>query len=912
MTIRQLFLLLVYLAMPVVLFATHNRAGEIHIRQIGPLTIEATIITWTKASSVNADRDTLTICWGDGTPCQNVPRSNGNGNGVFFPGDLKYNVYVSQHTYAGPAAYRISMTDPNRIAGIINVNPPSSDNVPFHIETIYIFQDPQFGGFNTTPYLKQDPIDTACVGKPFRHNPNAFDPDGDSLSYQLIQPLQGLGTAVPNYSYPNQIVPGANNTLTINPINGDIFWNSPQKAGDYNLAIIVVSWRNGVPIDTTIRDMQIFVDDCNNNPPVVQAVDQICVVAGTTIEFDAIATDPDSNDQVLLTAVGGPFDSSLPSPATFIAPLTTEAPPVTGTFRWTTTCEHISNYPYSVVFKATDSGRPRLADLKTVSIKVVGPAPIDVQVEANPGEVDVTWQKPYICEDALNGYFFGFSVWRREGSNPFPIDTCAPGLEGKGYTELTFVTKQMQNGRYIFKDTQVERGRTYCYRVLAKFARISGGGYPYNIVESLPSEEVCVQLPRDLPLITNVSIETTDAANGQILVKWSKPVPEDLDTLINTGPYRYQLLRGPGFGPGGLVEVPGASFVANNFWQANDTTFLDQNLNTQDGPYHYQVAFYIGGQNTPLGTTNVASSVLLGIQSTDKTNILSWQELVPWGNYRYDIFRRNDLSGQFDSIGTTGSSSYADAGLINGKEYCYYVRSVGTYSIGGVIDPIVNLSQQDCGTPLDTVPPCPPVLTVSNLCNDGIITFPGPPYENDLNWSNPNTACSGTDDAVLYRIWYAAAEGDPFTLLTEQGDATNTNYVHQLEFGLAGCYAVSAIDSVGNESNRSTVVCVDNCPQYDLPNAFTPNADGNNDQFIPFPGWRFINKIDLQVFNRWGDLVFQTQDPAINWDGTNENGKTVAEGTYFYVCRVYEQRVSGVVLRPEVLSGYIEIVTGGN
>lgn len=82
------------------------------------------------------------------------------------------------------------------------------------------------------------------------------------------------------------------------------------------------------------------------------------------------------------------------------------------------------------------------------------------------------------------------------------------------------------------------------------------------------------------------------------------------------------LLRGTGFGPGGLVEVPGASFVTNNFWQANDTTFLDQNLNTQNGPYHYQVAFLCKRTNTPLGTTNEASSVLLRIQSTDQTNIL--------------------------------------------------------------------------------------------------------------------------------------------------------------------------------------------------------------------------------------------------------------------------------------------------
>jgi hypothetical protein len=59
-----------------------------------------------------------------------------------------------------------------------------------------------------------------------------------------------------------------------------------------------------------------------------------------------------------------------------------------------------------------------------------------------------------------------------------------------------------------------------------------------------------------------------------------------------------------------------------------------------------------------------------------------------------------------------------------------------------------------------------------------------------------------------------------------------------------------------------------------------------------------------------GNLVFQTTDPNISWRGVNENGKELSEGTYFYVCKVYESRVGGVVLRPGVLQGYIELVRG--
>ena len=915
--LRPLLLALALLGCPLALFATHNRAGEIHVEQIGPLTLRVTIITWTKASSTNADRDTLTLDWGDGFR-QQVVRSNGPGSppqGVVLPNDIKYNTYIAVHTYPGPSTYRISMTDPNRIAGIVNVNPPSSDNVQFHIETIYKFLDPQVNGSNTTPYLLQPPIDNACVGKPFRHNPNAFDPDKDSLSYHLIVPLQSIGSNVPNYSYPNQIVPGLNNQLQLDPVTGNILWQTPQAPGEYNLAFIIVSWRGGVPIDTTIRDMQIFVAACDNNPPVVQTIEDTCIVAGQYIEFEAFATDPDSGDLVQLTALGGPLSTPF-SPATFDGStgFNPQPPPVKGTFRWQTVCEHIANQPYSVVFKAVDSISktiPQLADLKTLKIKVVGPPPEDVQANAQLGEVEITWEKPYICEDAAENYFYGFSVWRREGSNPFERDTCMPGLAGKGYTELVFVTKQMQNGRYYFKDTNVERGRTYCYRVLAKFARTSAGGSPFNLVSGLASDEVCVQLPRELPLITNVSVLQTDPVAGQMRVCWSKPVPEDLDTIVNHGPYRYQVLRAPGLAGGTLQEIPGASFVADNFWQANDTCFTDANLNTQGQPYHYQIAFYVKGLNTPLGSTNDASSVFLTVNSTDQTNLLSWEHAVPWNNYRYDIFRKNDLTGLFDSLGQTTARDFADRNLLNGKEYCYYVRSIGTYSIGGVVNPIFNNSQEDCGVPIDTIPPCQPTLTVNNLCNDQGGSEPDPPYENNLSWTNPNISCPGTDDATNYRIWFAPTEGEPLGLLENIDGAENTGFVHSLDEGLAGCYAVSAIDSVGNESAQSTIVCVDNCPSYELPNAFTPNGDDQNDFFTPFPGWRFVSRVDMQIFNRWGNLVFATQDPSILWNGKNTEGKDVAEGTYLYVCKVYENRVGGEVIRPDVLSGYIEVIRGG-
>jgi len=158
---------------------------------------------------------------------------------------------------------------------------------------------------------------------------------------------------VPNYAFPRVIKPGVNNVFTLNPVTGDILWKSPQMAGIYNIAFVVVSWRKGKKIDVTIRDMQIFVADCDNNPPEIETIDRICVVAGKTVDFLVKGSDIDSADLVLLTALGAPLTSPY-SPATFNAPTDFLPSPVTGTFHWLTACEHISNQPYSVVFKATD------------------------------------------------------------------------------------------------------------------------------------------------------------------------------------------------------------------------------------------------------------------------------------------------------------------------------------------------------------------------------------------------------------------------------------------------------------------------------------------------------------------------------------------------------------------------------
>jgi gliding motility-associated-like protein len=71
-----------------------------------------------------------------------------------------------------------------------------------------------------------------------------------------------------------------------------------------------------------------------------------------------------------------------------------------------------------------------------------------------------------------------------------------------------------------------------------------------------------------------------------------------------------------------------------------------------------------------------------------------------------------------------------------------------------------------------------------------------------------------------------------------------------------------------------------NASALEIPNVFTPNGDGVNDVFHT----RNVNltSYSLNIFNRWGESVFKTDDVSKGWDGTI-NGKEVPDGTYLFL-----------------------------
>lgn len=95
----------------------------------------------------------------------------------------------------------------------------------------------------------------------------------------------------------------------------------------------------------------------------------------------------------------------------------------------------------------------------------------------------------------------------------------------------------------------------------------------------------------------------------------------------------------------------------------------------------------------------------------------------------------------------------------------------------------------------------------------------------------------------------------------------------------AGWYWLEVVDSAGCSARDSIFVTGKDCLQgVFFPNAFSPNGDGQNDLFRPII-YGYVSNYRLQVFNRNGQLVFQTSDPLAGWDGT-VNGQRQNTQTY--------------------------------
>ena len=142
-------------------------------------------------------------------------------------------------------------------------------------------------------------------------------------------------------------------------------------------------------------------------------------------------------------------------------------------------------------------------------------------------------------------------------------------------------------------------------------------------------------------------------------------------------------------------------------------------------------------------------------------------------------------------------------------------------------------------------------------------------YAPDIELGNDTTICKGQTTVI-------GVLGNQHTYYWNTGSTSAFN-----EIGEDGLYWVEAMNKCGADID-SIEVSTENCDCYFyIPNAFSPNNDQLNDFFEVKFQCKLMREYHFEIFNRWGDRVFETDRPGAYWDG-KLNHRTLPQGVYIW------------------------------
>lgn len=133
-------------------------------------------------------------------------------------------------------------------------------------------------------------------------------------------------------------------------------------------------------------------------------------------------------------------------------------------------------------------------------------------------------------------------------------------------------------------------------------------------------------------------------------------------------------------------------------------------------------------------------------------------------------------------------------------------------------------------------------------------------------------SCPGGTDGSLEAV--VSGGTSPYTFSWETNSETGA-YATGFK---QGTYSVTVTDANGCTTTGSQII-EEATPKIVLPNAFSPNGDGSNETFRPSNSCPV--EYQLTIYNRWGNVIFHTNDISLGWDGTF-NGSDAPEGKYSY------------------------------
>ena len=267
----------------------------------------------------------------------------------------------------------------------------------------------------------------------------------------------------------------------------------------------------------------------------------------------------------------------------------------------------------------------------------------------------------------------------------------------------------------------------------------------------------------------------------------------------------------------------------------------------------------------------------------------------------YDVYRSVANMNNFNKIGEIpydGQENifYTDnTALTSEKSYDYIIFPVDpcgvTIPTGSVLDQSTGLSSND--TSIGTTM----LLNTQINLEDELENFSSDEYINTITFNEYRNWLGDVEKYELYR----SANRQPFVILpiytfdriNNPSESLKYNDV-VTDFGEGGngrfCYYIKASEGLNNiygptnNGSYSNVSCISQTPIIFLPNSFTPNRDEHNELYIPVTYFVSDEGYSFSIFDRSGNLLFETNDPKKGWDGSYQ-GNLVQNGTYVYILK---------------------------
>lgn len=487
---------------------------------------------------------------------------------------------------------------------------------------------------------------------------------------------------------------------------------------------------------------------------------------------------------------------------------------------------------------------------------------------------------------------------------------------------LTLDTVSSDENQY--RDEQTSCDTLYQYQVVAHHEEDTVTAYSNT-------DEARAFLDREVekPDITRATVENTSTGEGVIDLEWTHEPVRDNINLFN------------------IYRTRDRSEDHRLVAQRLEPSFTDSSLNTRDNAYSYEIEAVDSCDNVS-PASNHHRTIYLQVEEEEKANRLVWEAYEGWTPQNYRIERNGEIIAEISGSQTNyrdeevycvneyeyriiaendegvQSASNRDEGSPLGNEppkpaeiYTASVEEEGTIHLNWHPSPdfdveeyIIRRNRQNQGggfreiktlPATDTAfiddlghiegPVCYEVLpvnrcnTVGEAANSGCIIYPegrAESLENHLEWTPYRNWKEGVGE---YRILKTEDNAPETEIGTVQGDSTSFTDSNLTDHIEDYCYR---IESVHPENPARTSLSPEICLQQEaiihMPNSFSPGVSiGVNDIFEP--GGMYIDHYDMEIYNRWGQLIYETQDSK-GWDGTVEDGEYAEAGTYFYTIRI--------------------------